>query len=159
MLARRISADTKSKMNLLSPDQIKDEKKEAVEQGRKSSSDMAEESARITRELNTVRAQADEKKALIAQETDDFEAQHATRRAVLKQEVDSLEARRRDAMKPIDDIRREAEERMEVVKSAETELATDRADIAKMKDLLSNRDAVMIERLAHYQGLCREEQR
>lgn len=109
-------------MLLLSPDDIKTDRTASADETRKRNQALAIEESRLARELNIIRASAEEEKARISKEMELFHVEQSEKREALVREVDALEAKRIDVLKPIEEIKKSAEEKM-VVATAKFEEA------------------------------------
>lgn len=105
-------------MNLLDPNEIKEEKKANADQSQKLIHALSEEEARINKELNLVRESARLEKEKIEAETSTFIESQKTRKEDLIKEVAGLEQRRVEALKPIEQVKTEAETTLETAKKA-----------------------------------------
>lgn len=105
-------------MNLLDPNEIKEEKKATADQSQRLIHALSEEEARINKELNLLRENAKIEKQKIEAETTAFIESQKTRKEELVKEVTGLEARRSEALKPIEVVKIEADTTMEEAKKA-----------------------------------------
>lgn len=105
-------------MNLLDPNEIKEEKKGNAIASQKLISALSEEEAKINKDLNLLRENAKIEKEKIEAETTEFIQGQKTKKEDLLKEVTVLEARRSEALKPIEVVKTEANTTMEEAKTA-----------------------------------------
>lgn len=103
-------------MQLLDPNEIKQDKKENIVKTQKRNISLADEEAKINRKLNITKQNASLKKKEIIEEVDKFVEEQRNRADLLIKEVDLLELRKSEALKPVDDIKKEWEDKLEEVK-------------------------------------------
>lgn len=106
-------------MQLLGENQAADAKKTKEDERAARIIRMSEEESKTVRELNEIRVTAEAEKKKIASDLESFRASAETEKGELTREISSLKARRDDLMKPIDEIVKEAEGRLEGAKQAE----------------------------------------
>lgn len=97
-------------MKLLDPNEIKEEKKESAIQSQKLIENLSIEEARINKELNLLKEESKQQKKTIKLETDAYITEQTERRDILDREVVSLESRRIEALKPLDNTKKELEQ-------------------------------------------------
>ncbi len=105
-------------LNLLDPNEIKEEKKEGAISSQRLIAELAVEEAKINKDLNILREFAKLETERIKKETDEFVDSQQLRVTELKKEVEGLEARRTEALKPIHQVRGEATKLLEEAKQA-----------------------------------------
>lgn len=127
-------------MHLLSPDDLKADKTNELEKKRALLAGLAEEEARVNRDLNQAKENDTAERARIKTQFEVFESEIIQRRAELLREVSTLETRRADALKPIENIQGEAEALLEKNKK-------DEALIRERERALSEKENEVIERL------------
>lgn len=121
-------------MNLLDPNEIKQDKKDNIVKTQKRNISLADEEAKINRKLNITKQNADLKKKEIIEEVDKFVEEQRNRADLLIKEVDLLELRKAEALKPIDDIKKEWEDKVEEVKVVLEETKVNLAKSEKIKE-------------------------
>ncbi len=138
---------------LLTPEEIKNEKKETVDQSQKLVTALSAEEAKLNKALSLVRENAKIETDRIKTATDNFVAEQETRVSDIRKEVDALEARRAEAMKPIEDVRAEADKYLEKAKKALTRATQKEADAEDVHqenldfiETLKDREDELIER-------------
>lgn len=103
-------------MDLLNPENIKDEKKARVDEQIQRSNDAAQEETRVTKSLNETREFYATETARIIADHEEAIRPWENRKKELVQRVQSLEERKREALKPIKDLQVQAEEHMQRAK-------------------------------------------
>ena len=109
---------------MILPDPIenkKQEKRTEIE-ARARINDLAGEEARISKQLNETRENARYETEKIKLETDQFIEQQTERKNELLLEIGSLENRKKEALKPVDEIKSEAETLLKTVKEKEKQV-------------------------------------
>lgn len=105
-------------MNLLDPNEIKEEKKGNAIASQKLITALAEEEAKLNKALNLVKENAKIEREKIEAETTEFVESQKTIKSDLIKEVTGLEARRAEALKPVKDVTAEANTTLEEAKTA-----------------------------------------
>ncbi len=94
---------------LLDPDEIKNDKSQSANQSQKLITALNEEEAKLNREVSLLKTASEDEKLRIKTETDEYVARETLRKETLEKEVIGLETRRAEALKPIIDVRAEAD--------------------------------------------------
>jgi hypothetical protein len=121
-------------MLLLDPNEIKEEKKENIVQTQKRNISLATEEAKLNKAINLTKQNAEKKKAEILKEVDEFVEKQRARADILIKEVELLELRKNEALKPVDDIKKEWEGKLEEVKEVLRETKQGLAQIEEDKE-------------------------
>lgn len=103
-------------MLLLDPNEIKEDKKQNIVQTQKRNISLATEEAKLNRGINLTKQNAEKKKEEIKKEVDEFVEKQRVRADDLIKEVGLLELKKKEALKPVDDIKKEWEEKLEDIK-------------------------------------------
>lgn len=133
-------------MQLLTPDDIKQQKIKGQDESRRRSIMLADEESKQAKLLNLTRQHADEQKKEIAEDLEKFKVEVGAEKAVLIAEVTDLEERKREALKPINEIQKEAENRLATAKEKEADLAKREAALATDREALAERIDAVVER-------------
>lgn len=155
-------------MLLLSPEQIKNEKKVGTEEARQRVTSLAKEETDLVLRVNLLKQDEEEylkrKKdreaaGLVGAVTGDVESVIgvATRRTVLEAQVTALERRRVAAMKPVEIIRREAMEALSNAHAIETSNQRVEIELRDKQNDLNTREADLKRR--EERGARNEEER
>ncbi len=126
-------------MDLLTPDKIKNDKKEEVNISQRHSAAAAVEESRIVRSLNLTRDSAEGEKERVALDLKMFEAQAEDRKAVIRGEIEGMEHRRDAAMEPV-------KRREEAVAQREAAIAVKEEDHEKAKNGFQERERTVTAR-------------
>ena len=121
-------------MQLLDPSEIKEEKKENIVQTQKRTISLAKEEARINREINLTKQNAEIQKTEIKKEVDDFIEKEKARATDMVKEVDLLELRKAEALKPVAHLKKELEEKIKKVDQTKIDLEVNQAQVKEDKD-------------------------
>lgn len=97
-------------MKLLDPNEIRKDKSQSAEESQQRNNALAREESRLARAINKARENAKTTIAEIELDFQTYRAETEAKRDTLKQEVGKLESRRADALKPINELRKSAEE-------------------------------------------------
>lgn len=133
-------------MQLLTPQDVKSERDHELNEKRSLIARLAEEEARVNAMLNIAKQRFAEDMEKMEEDFEEFKNQMLSKRTSLVQEIGALESRRNDAMKPVDDLRKEAENTMKMVR--EDELAVRSREIAVLdrENDLADRLSSVIDR-------------
>ena len=126
-------------MKLLAAEEVKKESNRSDEERKERVRKLIEEEATVTKRLNDILEKEKVEKKRIADERAVDDGQLAVKKSVLAQEVESLEARKAEALKPIDEKRKEAEKLL-------ADANTAWSDIGKIRAALDERDLSLRER-------------
>lgn len=121
-------------MQLLTPEDVKNDKTNELGKKRVLLASIAEEEARMNRELNQAKENNTVERNRIASEFALFENEMKQRRAELSREVEALESRRSDALKPIENTQHEAEMLLERNKKDEESLREQESVLVEQKN-------------------------
>jgi hypothetical protein len=100
-------------MQLLEPNEITKEKKDTIVEKQKRNISLAEEEAKLNKELSLTKTDYEVKKKEMERDFENFSTEIKGHISTLKEEVNSLEERRKEAMKPVNDLRKELELKIE----------------------------------------------
>jgi len=142
-------------MQLLSPEEIKEDKKIMIEESSNRSRALAIEEVKINRELNLLKTRAEIDRNYVKKETDEFIATQQERKDILIREITSLEDQRKELLKPIFEIENKAKE---VLKDAENQLL----EVKEAKLLVENNrenNLILAEKLQEKQESLNEQER
>lgn len=109
-------------MQLLTPDSLKSIQKGAEEEIKKRISALVKEELRLTNELNVTREKYKEAQENILKEFRSLSGEMEEKKSSLLKEVSALETRRRDALRPVEEVLEEANKILEVNKKAGIDL-------------------------------------
>lgn len=133
-------------MKLLTPEQVKSEKtkddKERTERVRK----LKEEEIALVSRINQLRTEEQTERERIGAETQKMRNEFAGEKCGLEVEILSLKEHRRDLMKPIDEIRKEADIRLKNATDKEADLARRENALATDRQILEERHEALEER-------------
>ena len=99
-------------MLILSPNEIKEEKKENIVQTQKRNISLANEEAKLNRDINLTKQNAEKKKEEISKDVSEFMVREKAKVENLTREVALLELQKKEALKPVDDIKKELEDKV-----------------------------------------------
>ena len=102
-------------MLILSPNEIKEEKKENIVQTQKRNISLANEEAKLNRDINLTKQNADKKKEEISKDVAGFMVREKAKVENLTREVALLELQKKEALKPVDDIKKELEDKVVIL--------------------------------------------
>lgn len=143
-------------MQLLDAENVKKEKDEAEAKKRERIGKLHQEEAKSTKDLNSKREELKVETARInleLEERRDFADQERSR---LSAEVNSLEQRKKDALKPIHDLQKEAERKLAVIAKRELDIAEEKKSIEEERSALSLKDSNLIEIEKHVKKIASE---
>lgn len=140
-------------MKLLSPEETKSEKSKAEEERIKRVGKLQEAETTASKSLNQTKARVESEIKRLDKELADHEAFVKRRKGELTSEVEVLESRRADAMKPIKEMRQEAESLLEEAKTKNEEAdenlkksKEDRSILVEKTEDLVDRESSLDER-------------
>lgn len=127
-------------MKILSVQEAQTISTKSEEARKKRARDLEDEIDVLTRRFVRTQTECAEESARLTSELIEHERTTKERKSFLTQEVESLEARRREALKPIDEMRVEAQEKMKVLEAREQE-------IEKNEQILLDREHAVLDHL------------
>ena len=140
-------------MQILDPNEIKDTKKQSVDQGQRLIHAISTEEARLNKSISILREEAKVETEKIKTETDAFIREQKERAETMVKEVASLESRREEALKPINDIRIEAEtylieakQALGEAKALEEQAKANKDEIIELAEDLKDRESEILDR-------------
>lgn len=139
-------------MKLLTPEQTKIEKTRADDERIDRINRLRNEEQELVRSLNQTREYVASEKQRLADELSEHALSVSLTKQELSQEVAALESRRKDALKPIHELRAEVEARSEQVDIREKELERREDAVREAKTTLAERVGVVEDR----EQECRE---
>lgn len=138
-------------LNLLSPDQINDEKKKAANEMQRRVWGLAEEESRLVRNVNSLRHEEDQLERRIDNFTATDEATYDTRKGILRREVEELESRRAKAMLPVSEVLAEAKKYLDENKAESERIDRRKEKIAEREKTLVLSENRLAERIEEFE--------
>lgn len=133
-------------MKLLSPDEVKNDKTRSESERVAHIKKLKEEELLLIRSVNDKRVQVQNEKAILDEGLGAHLRWVASEKVKLddlistkKREVESLESRRLEALKPINEIRKKADDRIKIAENRESAVLRDEQTLAKSWEDLSER--------------------
>lgn len=125
-----------SNMKLLSQEYVKTTADKISEERKTRIAKLNDEEVKVTKEFNQLKTFVEVDRKKIADEFIMFKQETEAKRKSLIQEVESLEYRKKEALKPLIAIRKEAEQRISNIEKREKELTATKIELDEARDNL-----------------------
>lgn len=133
-------------MQLLNAEEVKKEKDKSEEEKKSRIAKLNEEETELVKKLNEKRAELESESARIDKEISEKKVWRDAQVSSLERDVRTLEERRRESLKPINDLKREVEKKLAEAEEDRKHASKDREESSKEWAKISARDSIMIER-------------
>ncbi len=130
-------------MLLLTPDKLREDKKEEMNSVQFRSIQIAQEEDRLVHSLNITRDSVEEQKKEIAIDFSSFKRDADRRKTEIEGEIDARRKALAELMKPVDEVMARAQEKLENAGKTEAELISRLADVAEREREVSEHEKMI----------------